>query len=149
MTPRYSTVSLKSLGQRRELSSLDTEKVNAYYSCDSRSASYGSGKPGNQVGFLNYHKYGEDEPVIRRTTSTTTTTTEPPPPTINPSYLRPKRLPVSLKMADRRSLNPCDEVFETNAMFTASDGSLYIFSGKFADILAAGKVFYENAMEHG
>ncbi|XP_055339683.1 uncharacterized protein LOC129589148 isoform X2 [Paramacrobiotus metropolitanus] len=101
LTPTSTNINLKMLGQRRELSGVDAEKINTYYGCGSV----------------------EEEPGGRqRTLPASTTTAEPPPPT---------RPTITLKQAGVASLlNPCDEFFDTNAIMTTNDGHVYIFSAE-------------------
>ena len=117
--PRYPTVSLKKLGQRKELSSLDSEKVNEYYGC---------GTSGRRVSEPeDTHRNYYMAPIIKEEQTTTTIATVAP--LVIPRIYSPRlKGPHSVAMVDPPS--PCDKGFKTNAMLSTLDDNMIIMSCK-------------------
>lgn len=118
--PRYPTVSAKKLGQRKELSPLDAEKVNQYYGCGN------NGRRINEPEDTPYRGYYMPPMPKAETTTTTTTTVAPP---VEPRVISPRLKPShSVVLAD--PVTPCDAGFRTNAMLSTLDDNMIIMSCK-------------------
>ncbi|OQV21072.1 putative Zinc metalloproteinase nas-4 [Hypsibius exemplaris] len=117
LMPRYPTISLKSLGQRRELSALDVEKVNSYY-CDGRGRSKDriSEEP-----LQPEYSYPKEKPKRQSTTTTPAPTTT----VVRRDTVRPRRPSASLQFD-----SPCDGTFRTKAMLSTLDDNMIIMSSK-------------------
>ncbi|GAV04358.1 hypothetical protein RvY_14646 [Ramazzottius varieornatus] len=118
--PRYPTVSAKKLGQRKELSPLDAEKVNQYYGCGN------NGRRINEPEDTSYR--GFYTPPLPKAETTTTTTTTVAPPVVRRVISPRLKASQSVVLAD--SATPCDAGFRTNAMLSTLDDNMIIMSSK-------------------